>query len=99
MSPSKTTPLFAQWIAAMGFNLKQVSQAGRLIGMPTSQAVRRNTGAVENDMTELLAMSAVRAGLPPWSPKADAEIAAAGQAVALVRYLVENDVRAPSKTK
>lgn len=93
------TPIFALWLAALGFNKKQVSKAGELIGMTTFASVRRNTGDVEPSTTELLAMAAVRAGLPPWSPKADAEIAAVGQAVALVRHLVENQVKAPSKAK
>lgn len=96
---AKATPLFAQWLAAMGFNKKQVTKAGALLGMPTAQAVRRNRGEVEPDLSERLAMAAVRAGLPPWSPKTDAEIAAVGHAVQFIRHVVENQGRVPPKAK
>ncbi|OFX01222.1 MAG: hypothetical protein A3E78_02785 [Alphaproteobacteria bacterium RIFCSPHIGHO2_12_FULL_63_12] len=95
MKPS----LFSQWLVAMGFNKKQVTKAGELIGIATPAAVRRNTGDVESDLTERLAMAAIRAGLPPWSPKTDAEIAAVGHAVEFIRHVVENQGRGPSKTK
>lgn len=98
MSPSKAIPIFAQWIAAMGYNKKQVSKAGALLGMPTHQAGRRNRGEVEPDLVERLAMAAVRAGLPPWSPKTDAEIASFRHAVDFFRS-VERQQRPPSKTK
>lgn len=80
-----TDSLFARWRKALGMNAKQVSAAGALIGLPTPAASRRNRGSIEPDLTEQLAMAAVRAGLPPWSPKADGEIAMVSHAVALVR--------------
>lgn len=97
MSPSKALPLFAQWLASMGLNKKQVSKGGELIGLTTDSSVRRNQGQVEPTLTERLAMSAVRAGLPPWSPKTDAEIAAVGHAVQFIRHVVEN--QSASKTR
>lgn len=95
----KSPSLFAQWLAAMGYNKKQVTIAGETIGLTTAEAVRRNTGEVESDLTQRLAMSAVRAGLPPWSPKVDGEIVMVAQALELVRGLVENQAKASSKIK
>lgn len=97
---TKRSPsLFAQWIEAMGLNKKQVTVGGELLGLSTPAAVRRNRGAQESDLMERLAMSALRAGLPPWSPKVDAEISASKTAMDLLRALAENQVRPSSKTK
>lgn len=72
-----TDSLFAKWRTALGLGgAKQVGEAGELLGLPVAAASRRNRGTLEADYIERLAMSAVRAGLPPWSPKADREIAA-----------------------
>lgn len=95
----KSASLFSQWLAAMGYNKKQVTKAGETLGLTTAEAVRRNTGEIESDLTQRLAMSAIRAGLPPWSPKADAEIVTVGQALELVRGIVENQAKPSSKIK
>lgn len=68
--------LFRDWMTAMGFNGKQMTRAAEAIGAGyDALRVRR---AFDDDeqlkLTERLAMSAVRAGLPEWSPEADAEI-------------------------
>jgi hypothetical protein len=91
--------IFAKWRTAMGMGAKQVSEAGALLGLPTPAASRRNRGLVESDLMERLAMAAVRAGLPPWSPKADGEIVAAAHAVALVRHAAENPVKSAGRLR
>lgn len=61
---------FRIWMARMGF--KRMGDAGREIGIrsdPTISAV--STGRRELSVTERLAMSAVRAGLQPWTPDYD----------------------------
>lgn len=67
---------FKQWVAAMGFNQKQVAQAGELIGMKEGVASIRNRGEKEPNLTERLAMAAVAAGIPPWEPSKQVEIEA-----------------------
>lgn len=80
-SKIKALPLFAQWIEALGFNKKEVSKAGALLGLSTPASVRRNLGQTEPTLAERLAMTAVRLGLEPWSPELEAEFVASGQAV------------------
>lgn len=92
-------PLFSLWREAMGFNAKQVTKAGALLGIPTAGAVRRNRGETEPDLSERLAMAALRAGLPPWSPKTDAEIASFRHAVDFLRSAVESQGKATSKAR
>lgn len=61
---------FKIWMSRMGFNGKQVSEAGGLLGISaTNTASSRFRGESESDLKELLAMSAVTAGLKPWSPQ------------------------------
>jgi len=67
---------FRAWMKAMGFNAKQVGQAGELIGMASAMAGRTGRSERELTETERLAMSAATAGLPAWSPEAAAEIEA-----------------------
>jgi len=71
--------LFAQFRQAMGLNRRQVAEAGEKIGLSSSVASSRHSGASEVTLTEQLAMAAVRAGLPPWSPETDAGIAKIGE--------------------
>jgi hypothetical protein len=96
---TKSPSIFAQWLAAMGLNKKQVTKGGEMIGLTTDSSVRRNRGEVDSDLTERLAMAAVRAGLPPWSPKTDAEIAAVGHVMAVMRHLVESQGKGSSKAR
>ena len=67
---------FAAWMEKMGYHGKQVSLAGSQIGMSgktTAQMTYQGTRALSD--TERLAMAAVRAGLPAWTPETDQEIA------------------------
>ena len=77
--------LFAQWLRHMGFHRRQVAQGGELLGLRPEAAGRRNRGEVEPDTMERLAMSAVRAGLPPWSPENDRQIARLRAVLDLIR--------------
>jgi hypothetical protein len=67
---------FAAWMEKMGYHGKQVTVAGEQIGM-TGRATAQNTYRGERQLTETerLAMAAVRAGLPAWTPETDQEIA------------------------
>lgn len=60
--------LFLAWAKALGFNLKELSKAGSLIGMLPRTTASRSAGK-RMEMAERLAMSAVVAGLPEWSPE------------------------------
>lgn len=64
----------ALWIERMGFNGKQLSKAGDLLGVSERAWARRRSGELELTLTDRLAMAAVRAGLPPWSPETDKEL-------------------------
>ena len=67
---------FPAWMEKMGYHGKQVSLAGSQIGMSgktTAQMTYQGTRALSD--TERLAMAAVRAGLPAWTPETDQEIA------------------------
>lgn len=58
---------FREWMAAMGFNGKQVTKAGELIGMGASTAQFCYRGERRVTKTERLAMAAVTSDLPLWS--------------------------------
>ncbi len=58
---------FKAWMKAMGFNAKQVSNAGEAIGMSPSLAGHTSRGLRELTITERLAMTAYSTNLPPWS--------------------------------
>lgn len=67
---------FQLWIEKMGYNRKQVREAAATIGMTGATiASQTSSGTRELTLTERLAMSAVRAGLKPWTPDNDQEIA------------------------
>jgi len=67
---------FARWRASLGYNGMQVAKAAELIGVTGSTKLSAlNTNKAELSMTERLAMAAVRAGLPAWTPETDEEIA------------------------
>lgn len=93
---AKPTNLFLQWLVAMGFNGKQIAKGGELLGYTMPMSARRSSGDVEITLAERLAMSALRAGLPPWSPGTDAEIVSVKLIADYARSLVENPT--PSKT-
>lgn len=76
---------FQIWVQKMGFNGKQIAEAGRRIGHghPDTSG-KTNRGERELTETERLAMAAVRAGLPAWTPETDQEIADAGAMVEIM---------------
>jgi hypothetical protein len=59
---------FASWIAAKGYNRKQVAEAGATLGLSAQAAGFRNRGAVTMSELELLGLTAAYFGLPPWRP-------------------------------
>lgn len=61
--------LFDTWATKMGFNLRQKSKAADAIGASHNTISRRDLSK-----TELLAMSAARAGLSPWSEDYDQKL-------------------------
>ncbi len=70
--------LFKEWMKAMGYHGKQVTEAGKSIGFGETNAISRtHRGLRELTITEQLAMSAVRAGLKPWTMENDHEAVAA----------------------
>ena len=66
MNEPSTKSVFAAFREALGFNLKQVGHAGELIGLEPKAARTRHSGDQPLTKTELLAMSAVIAGLAPY---------------------------------
>lgn len=71
---AETETIFAKWMRAMGFHRKQMGHAATLIGVGARIGQRKVSGESVTTQTELLAMSAVRAGLPAWSEDNDAAI-------------------------
>lgn len=70
--PSQVANDFREWISRMGFKGAKVSQAAQALGFQshiTPSAL--STGKRELTLTERLAMSAIRAGLQPWTPEYD----------------------------
>ncbi|MGH0004512.1 hypothetical protein ACQU0X_30980 [Pseudovibrio ascidiaceicola] len=65
---------FEIWMQTMGYNGKQVSAAGEALGFASATAIRAKAGTKTLSTTDRLAMSAVRAGLPEWTPEKDEEI-------------------------
>ena len=66
---------FRIWVARSGFNSRQISKAAALIGISGLNTVSSlSTGRRELTVSERLAMSAVRAGLKPWTPDYDDEL-------------------------
>lgn len=69
---------FRAWMKALGYNAKQVTAAGELLGMSPSLAGHSSRGLRDLTKTERLAMAAATAGLPEWSPETAAEMGAIG---------------------
>jgi len=67
---------FRLWLEYMGFNQKQVHKAGSMIGfVHRNTSSQANRGEKEITETERLAMSAVAAGLKPWTPRYHGQLA------------------------
>ncbi|MBC6714754.1 hypothetical protein H9Q09_00960 [Aurantimonas sp. DM33-3] len=74
----KSPTLFRRWAAAMGLTNKA---AGELLGIGNARTTSMlATGNRDLTRQEQLAMSALRVGLPPWSPQADDELVELGKA-------------------
>jgi len=65
----------AIWLDRMGFNGKQVSAAAERMGLSGRQLMRKRDGEAELTLQDRLAMAALRAGIPPWSPETDQTLA------------------------
>lgn len=77
---------FSEWMRARGFHGKQISEAGRAIGHGNATTSQKTYhGERELTDTERLAMSAVAAGLAPWTPETERETAAVRAFLDLVR--------------
>lgn len=83
---------FRSWMKSMGYNAKQVSAAGDLVGMSSSLAGHSSRGIRDLSLTERLAMAAATVGLHPWTPGAAAEI----EAVRTVYDLLKAEVKQAS---
>ncbi len=90
--------IFRKWMTAMGYHGKQVSAAAQAIGIrnPTT-ASQTYKGDREPTVTELLAMSALRAGLDPWSEESDHLCRIAGEVTAVVRDRIGTEPRSDDK--
>lgn len=70
---------FHVWVARLGLNRRQMTEAASRMGMTGANTVSAiSTNKRELTVSERLAMSAVRAGLKPWTPEYDDELKAAG---------------------
>lgn len=73
---------FKTWMSAMGYHGKQVAKAGARLGMGAGTAQLRYRGEKDPDLLERLAMAAVTAGLPAWSPERHRDLEACGKVTA-----------------
>ncbi len=66
---------FKAWMKLMGFNGKQVTEAGKALSVNSYNTVK-NRMIDKDDLheAELLAMSALRLGIKPWSEDYDEEL-------------------------
>ncbi len=79
---------FKQWMDTLGFNGKEVTKAGSLIGIGQTSSRERYRDEKELSLTERLAMAAVAAGIPPWSPETRSEIDAYRRVIEPVREVI-----------
>lgn len=76
---------FRAWMKSLGYNAKQVSTAGDLVGMSASLAGHSSRGLRELTKTERLAMAAATASLPEWTPDTAAELEAVRTLYAMLK--------------
>ena len=76
---------FKKWATAMGFTGREVGKAGEAIGIGMTSAREHYRGETEVSLTERLAMAAVAAGLPAWTPGFDRKRHSPRHAVRLAR--------------
>jgi hypothetical protein len=77
--------VFKLWMQRMGFHGRQVMEACVAIGVDGRRTGSKiHNGQRELTETELLAMSAVTAGLKPWSPAYHDELVALREVQALI---------------
>lgn len=61
--------IFRKWMAHMGYNGKQMSVAGEAMGIGVWRTKALSTGSTDADRRDRLAMAAVAAGIPEWTPE------------------------------
>ncbi|MDH6273611.1 hypothetical protein M2311_003701 [Rhizobium leguminosarum] len=81
---------FRTWMKSLGYNAKQVSNAGEVVGMSPSLAGHSSRGLRELSYTERLAMAAATAGLPAWTPEKADEI----ETVRILRRILSDEIAA-----
>lgn len=79
---------FRLWMKSLGYNAKQVSTAGEVVGMSPSLAGHSSRGLRELTYTERLAMAAATAGIPAWSPETADDI----ETVRVLRRILNDEV-------
>ncbi|NEH72301.1 hypothetical protein [Rhizobium leguminosarum] len=79
---------FRVWMKSLGYNAKQVSNAGELVGMSPSLAGHSSRGLRELTYTERLAMAAATAGIPAWTPEKADEI----ETVRILRRILSDEI-------
>lgn len=75
---------FKKWATSLGYNGKEVTKAGESIGIGQTSSRERYRGDKELSLTERLAMSAIAAGLPPWSPSSSEQVETAKRTLEFV---------------
>lgn len=80
---------FRAWMKALGYNAKQVTSAGELLGMSPSLAGHSSRGLRDLTKTERLAMAAATAGLPQWSPDSAADLEVIGKLYSILRAEIQ----------
>jgi len=79
---------FKKWMDSLGFNGKEVTKAGAVIGIGMTSSRERYRDEKELSLTERLAMSAIAAGLPAWSTETKAEVDTLRRVIEPVREIL-----------
>jgi hypothetical protein len=91
---------FAEWVRIMGYHGKQVSEAAALMGIENKKTASVTfVGNRKLSKSERLAMAAVRAGLPEWTPERDQAIAGAGEFKRQIERAVDERLAARASGK
>lgn len=89
---------FQKWMAAMGYNGKQVAEAGSLLGFSESTSQKTHRGVREMTREDRLVAAAIRAGLDPWSPENDQATADAGELGRIMQRMAVRPASQPSSS-
>lgn len=85
--PTPEQSVFRDFSVKMGFNAKQIAEAGNAIGLSAPVSYAISQGRREVSETERLAMSAVLAGLAPYDGGNEDEIIAVRQLSDIVKKI------------